>query len=336
MPGRKKPSANSALNLRKWTLKFVEPESQKSLLVNFVLLQSVNGFQRVASASAVFAHRNPSSKEVAKIAVKQTYDLRTASVPREGTAFPLKVGDCELTESSLKGSIQSKGRDLRFDLSLSSLLPDRFSAVPERLKRSGILRNTYQTLSEDLRAHGMIEVDGEKHQFDAAPGSVSLSEGFKSFRTWTWGQCNTFTDESGKPASFVFEGIDYCAPVFGVIPSPRLSCFFFHYQGRSYQFDSIMDAFRSRSVREQNEWKFQVERGDLVFRGMAKAEHRDFSGFAFEDTDGSLIYCANSALADLKIWVYRRGKLEATLVAQNNACLEIAERTPNPYVPLLF
>jgi hypothetical protein len=159
--------------------------------------------------------------------------------------------------------------------------------------------------------------------------------GPKSGHAWVWGHCNTFLNEAGKSAPFLFEGISAQTQM-GPMVTPRLSSFYFHYRGENYYFNTLKDLLFLKSKNTLNQWNFKADRGDLSFTGYAKAEHKDFAGLTFEDTDGSLLYCANSKLSDMKILVYRRGKLEATFTATGTASFEVVSRSKNPYVPLLL
>ncbi|MGZ3689317.1 MAG: hypothetical protein ACXVBW_13515, partial [Bdellovibrionota bacterium] len=96
------------------------------------------------------------------------------------------------------------------------------------------------------------------------------------------------------------------------------------------------DVFTVRSKNTLTDWKFQADRGELSFRGYAKAEHKDFAGLTYEDTNGSLLYCGNSKLSDMRVLVYRRGKLEATFDAPGTAAFEVVSRHKNPYVPIII
>ena len=160
--------------------------------------------------------------------------------------------------------------------------------------------------------------------------------GKNSGHSWAWGHCNSFVHENGESAAFVFEGLTARARLAGTIPTPKLSSFYFHYQGHEHRFNSLWDAVHTRSQHSLNDWKFRVERGELSFRGSMTSEYRDFAGLTWEDTDGSLLYCANSKLSDMTVLVYRRGKLEATFKSRGTTSFEIVSRQRNPYVPILI
>ena len=85
-----------------------------------------------------------------------------------------------------------------------------------------------------------------------------------------------------------------------------------------------------------NEWTFRADRGPLSFHGHVKAEHKDFVGLTYEDTNGSLLYATQCLLSNVEIHVYRAGKLEATFIARGTAAFEVVSREKNPYVDFLI
>jgi len=143
-------------------------------------------------------------------------------------------------------------------------------------------------------------------------------------------------DPDGKPISFVFDGLSARSRITSFLPSPRLSSFFILYKDQPYYFNSVWDLIRTRSYYTSTEWTFRLEHNDLSFHGHLRSDLRDFAGLTYEDTDGSLLYCANSKLSDMEILIYRNGKLENSLNANSTAAFEVVSRDKNPYVPLLI
>ncbi len=311
-----------------WYLKLNDPAAQRALWLRFTLLSSVNGFRRLAETWAIYFQRNE-QREVTKLALKQSHDL-------DGFGPGVKIADCELGEHGTRGSIHSKGRSIRWDLSFAPARAATFNLVPRGLARAGLVKNRAVTVHEDLRFDGSTEIDGARQVWKGAPGMQGHLSGPKNGHSWVWGHCNAFVDESGAPVDFVFEGLTARARLGGGLKSPWLSTLFFSYRGEDYRFNSVWDSVRCRSRHTLTDWEFQADRGDLSFRGTARAEHRDFAGVTYEDTDGSLLYCANSKLSEMSIHVYRRGKLERTLSARGTAAFEVVSRDRNPYVPLLI
>jgi len=318
-----------------WYLKFNDPLTQKALWIRFTLLSSANGFRRVAETWAIAFERKESG-EISKLAMKQTHDIKKFAAQGGSFEHGIKIGDCELTQNVTRGSIQSKGRIIKWDLKIEHGQSARFNLVPESLARTGLVKNRAATIAGDLRFTGTTEIDGEKTEWKAAPGMQGHLSGPKSAHSWVWGHCNAFVNETGQPVSFIFEGLNAKAKIAGGVTAPKLSSFYFRYQNQDYYFNSLWDAIRCRSQNTLTDWEFQAERGDISFRGHAKAEHRDFAGITYEDTDGSLLYCANSKLSNMTVLIYRRGKLETTLKANSTAAFEVVSRNKNPYVPLIL
>jgi hypothetical protein len=314
-----------------WYLKLNDPASQRALWIRFTLLSSGNGFKRVAEAWAVYFHRDE-NREVKKVALKQTFDLGAFKASPKNTV--LKIGENELTSTSTQGFVQSKGNSIRWDLSFSPERSCHFNLIPEFFSKIGLNQTSAETLCEELIFTGMTEINGEVIHWKESPGMIGHFYGPKSGHSWTWGQCNSFKNESGNPVPFVFEGLSVRAQV-GPLKSPLISTFYFYYQGRNYHFNSLKDVIQLKSKNTLNEWQFQADRGDIVFRGYVKSDYKDFAGLTYEDTNGSLLYCANSKLSNMKVLVYKRGKLESSFSSEGTAAFEVVSRDKNPYVPIL-
>jgi hypothetical protein len=248
----------------------------------------------------------------------------------------IRIGDCELDLKHTRGQIQFQGKTISWNLKLTpaegSLKQAPLQMVPETLQRLGIVKSSSMTLAEDLRCSGETVIEGEKLTWNAATGMQRHFKGPCLPDSWIWGHCNHFVDEQGKKASFVFEGLSTQGKLLGAIPSPHFSTFRFLYQGKAYTFNSLWDSIRVKSRYSLTGWKLQADSGELSFHAQAKAELKDFVGLGLEDTNGSLAYCANSALSNLQIHIYRRGKLENAFYSRGTTALEIVSRRKNPYV----
>jgi hypothetical protein len=314
-----------------WHLKLNDPVSQRALWLRFTLLSSGNGFKRVAEVWAVYFHRS-SNREVKKVALKQSYDLSGFSAPLDAG---LKIGENELTTTTTLGLVQSKGNSIAWNFSFVKERESTFNLIPNFFSKVGFKKMSAETLCEELIFSGVTEINGEKIEWKNAPGMMGHFYSPQSAYSWTWGQCNSFTDEAGKPVTFVFEGLSARAQM-GPIRSPQLSSFYFFYQNQDYNFNTLKDLIYLKSKNTLNEWEFQADRGDTLFRGYIKSEYKDFAGLTYEDTNGSLLYCANSKLSNMKVLVYKRGKLESSFTSDGTAAFEVVSRNKNPYVPIII
>lgn len=315
-----------------WYLSLRDPATQRALDLRFSILISRNGFRRLAETWAVYFQKN-SGSEATKVAMKESFDLKSFSTAMNKDGF--QIAGCEFSNTSTRGKVQSKGRSIEWELTMEPRQAAEFDLIPNTVKKTGLVRHMIVTPLPDLAFTGVVRVNGEEFRFNRAPGMQGHQSSPRSAHSWIHGHCNVFTNEQGVPVPFVFEGISMRSHLLAGIPSPKLSSFYFLYQGHQHHFNNIRDAIRLQSSNTLNEWTFQAERGDLLFRGRASVEHKDFAGLTLEDTNGSLIYCANSKFSDLEIHVYNHGKLESALRANQTASVEIASRKKNPYVPIL-
>ncbi|HLD99034.1 MAG TPA: hypothetical protein VJB59_02180 [Bdellovibrionota bacterium] len=321
-----------------WYLRLNDLTAKRALWLKFSVLISRNGFRRVAETWAIYSQR-PAGGEITKTALKQTYDMSEFSSSSPST---IQVNDCFLDfdpdkkQGRTAGSIRSKGNRLSWNLSIETNEDARFNLRPELFGGITRAKMVASTVAEDLRMTGTAEFNGEKIAFKKCPGMQGHVSGPHSNHSWVWGHCNSFRTEQGAPAPFIFEGLSIRKKCFASLPVPQLSSFYFFYNNKAYAFSSLWSSLRSKSRNTLTDWEFQADSGDLSFRGHAHAEHKDFAGLTFEDTRGALLYCANSNMSDLKIHVYRRGKVEAAFQSDGTAAFEVISRTKNPYVPLLI
>jgi hypothetical protein len=327
---RAKSNAKQKAFYKNWYVKLVDPSLNQALWLKFSVLSSSNGFRRIAEVWAVFFQK--SGRDIKKVALKQTYDIQEFLIS-EGS--DIRIGQCELSPQQTRGSIHSKGNSIEWDLTFVSSQQGTAHFVPDIMSTTRIMRNSVVTLCEELLFSGTARVNGELFQWKEAIGMQGYLDGSKNHHSWTWGHCNTFVNEQGRLVPATFEGISTKAQV-GPLIIPRLSSFYFYYHHEHYHLNTLRDAFNIKSRCTLNEWVFQADRDDLSFRGEARCTYQCFAGLTFEDTTGSILYCTHSEVADMKIHVYRKGKLEATLIAAGTAGLEMVSRVKNPYVPVLI
>ncbi|MBC7690473.1 MAG: hypothetical protein H7222_01780 [Methylotenera sp.] len=316
-----------------WYLKLNDLKGQRALWIRFHILLSRNGFRKVAETWCVLFQRME-NREIQKTALKQSFDISRFSSQKIDGRTVIQIGDCVLGANFTKGMIQSKGKTIEWDFKFEPIQASKFELLPEYLAKMKMVRTAAATVGGDLRFDGTIQVDSAKISVENAVGMQAHLAGPKSAHSWAWGHCSSFVNEQKQPVPFVFEGLSIRGRIATYLKSPRLSTFYFLYQGKSYEFNRLWDTLRTRSENTLTDWEFQADRGDISFRGHVTAQLRDFVGMTYEDTDGSLLYCAASKLSDMTIWVYRRGKLETTLKSQGSTAFEVTSRTKNPYVPL--
>lgn len=315
-----------------WHLLVTDPGAKRSCWLRFTILLSANRFRRVGEISAVlFSH----GQDARQVALKQGFDIGSFT----GTAEAIRLGTGELTEAGSKGVLRSKGRVLEWDFRLSAPNPDQprstYRLIPGAIARLGFGKTQLTTVRQAIPCEGTLRLDGETLNLSGALATQRHVFGSALGQAWFWAQGDHFTDTEGKPVDFGYELLTYSPRVAGRLTGLRLSATALRYQGQTYWLNSYVNPLRLRSTPTPTEWAFRADRGELSFHGAISAEHRDFAGLTFEDTDGSLVYCSSTLVARSTVRIFRRGKLEATLESGSRTALEFADRVRSPYVSLL-
>jgi hypothetical protein len=306
-----------------WHLNFYDPLSLHSIWIRFSILVSRNGFKRLAEVRAIVIKRGTPQITATSCSI----DLAQFK-PLKGQ---LQIGNPTLSESQSTGTLNSKGHSISWELSYSG--SSGYLMTPAHSPRK-LSKNRYGTLSGDLLLSGSLTIDGQTLVIKNAPGSLTHWSGNRVPHSWNGCQANSFANERGEPAHLVFEALAVRSRItLGPLRAPQYTSYYFRYRDEEFHFNTLWDSLRNRSATSPNYWNFRVERGELIFTGEIRAEYRNFMGSTIEDTDGSLLFCSTSRHTDVKILVYRRGKIESSFFGTGYAILESVDRQRNPYVP---
>lgn len=299
---------------------------------------SRNGFKRIAETWAVLFEKD-SAGELTKTALKQTYDLSKFERLSSGSPdanLGVRIDENILSDQFTRGALSSKGNELSWDLRLSPRANRGFQFLPDLLSKTKLVSSDFSTIHEDLAIAGSSTLNGRTIQWNAGTGSMTHYYGRRFLHSWTWIHCNSFVDPDGKPADLIVDGLSMRPRLPALFAAPALASFYIRYRGVEYECNRIWDLFRTGVEQDMSSWKFEIHRGDLIFKGEVKIRNKDFAGLTFEDTDGTFLHCANSKLSDLTLWVYRSGKLESTLSSMGTAMFEIVSREKSPYVSVIL
>ena len=317
-----------------WYLKLNAPADGRALWLRFTLLVRSDGAKRIAETWAISFRRTEWAIE--KVALKCTRKLESFE-QRPGAGFEgFRIGDCEFSDQSTRGQIERDGQSIRWELHMTPARPLAFNFVPRSLARRGVIKNAAQTVFEDLRFNGWSEVNGDRFEWRDAPGMQGHLAGARNGHSWAWGHCNTFVDEQGNPTDCLWDGLRARARLGKHRRTPYLTSMLIVFEGREYRFNRTWQVFRSPSRYDMNGWTFEAKEGDVSFRGSVRAAANQFAGVAYEDTDGSALYCYNSKISDMTLEVWRAGRMERTLTAAGSVAFEVVTREKRTNIPLLL
>lgn len=313
-----------------WRLSFRDPSVARAVEIRFSILRSKNGFHRSAEVWGIYFEKN-GTQTSSKTVIKEAHDLSKFSTLEDG----FQIANCKYSSNRSQGSIQSKGQSIEWDLQYKPRQNASFDFIPTSVKKISLLKNHRITPQADLLFSGTMKINGKSVEFNQAPGLQSQQSGERNSHSWISGHSNSFKTEQGTEVPFIFEAVSLKNYFIGNIPSPKVSSFYFVYDGKTYYFNSIRDVVHLKSKNSISEWVFRAEKGDLIFQGTIHFELKDFAGLSFEDTNGSMIYLSESKFSDLKIQIYDQGKLKLALVSDQTTSIEIVSRKKNPYVQIL-
>lgn len=333
-----------------WAYKVTDPQSQQSLWIRFTVLSSANGFRRASECWVIYAQKNSELNhgETEKVLLKKGYDIREFSVSHPENSFysenieqdvsneggHLNIGENGFSTTKLWGKLRSKGKTAEWDFEIKPRTEMAFNYVPPVTQKTSLIRSSFFNPGMDFIFNGTSTIKGRKIEWKDCPGTLVRSSGCHYPKSWAFAHCNSFLSDDGEPESAVFSGLTSDFFFAKPIPLPRMNSFYFFYKGKHYSFNSVWDSVRARSTPSLAEWSFRVDRDQMSFRGELTTEMKDFCGYAFEDTNGTLLYSSHSNLTDMKLHVYQNDKLEKTLTAKNSATFEMVSRKKSPYIPL--
>ncbi len=313
-----------------WYMKFNQPAHRRALWLRFTLLMSGDGQKRIAETWAIAFDKHAATL---KVGVKNTYGLNDF---KETGNAAFQIGENEFCNTHTRGAVHNADHRITWDLTLTPHRDLAFDFVPRLLQRMGLVKNTTWTVFEDLRWNGWSEVDGQRCEWNDAPGMQGHLAGARNGHSWAWGHCNTFVDEQGTPVNFVFDGISARGRRGDSGSTPLLSTFFFYYNGREYHVNGFFDALRARAQYSPEAWSFEARQRGLTFRGRVDAALSEFAGVTYEDTDGSFLYCYNSKMSNMTVEILRGGIREAIYRARDSAAFEFVTREKRSDIPLVI
>lgn len=316
-----------------WYLKLNDVNGENALWIRFTVLVSADGLRRNAETWAIVFERDE-NREIQKQAIKKTYGIQSFHALDSNDGIVIE--NCEFSDRHSKGSFRSENKTIEWDLQFEPASASQFDFIPEGLAKSGLIKNTAVSVAEDLYVSGTCTFNGKSFRWDKAKGMQGHLSGSRNGHSWIWGHCNSFVDANGNPADFVFDGLRARARLTGALAAPPMTLMFFQYKGKTYRFNSVRDLICLRTSHDPTSWTFRADKGDLSFRGQISAKLEDFAGLAYEDTDGSFLYCANSKLSNMSLLVYKKDKLEDSFRSKGTTAFEIVTRKKNPQVAILI
>jgi hypothetical protein len=269
---------------------------------------------------------------LARQATRPVSELQTAAEP-----FSVRIGDAELDDRGMRGSIDDVAWDLRWQPRLPA-----YEHVHPLLRRLRVAKTVLVLPHADLAVSGTVRLPGRTIELDRARGGQAHLWGSKHAASWAWVHCNDLRHDDGSPAEDCFlDAVSVIVPRFGreVGPSTPVVGRFY---GEDFHSTSPRRVLANPSRFALTGWEMEARDGRRRLRLEVDAPRDLLVGVTYHDPDGELAHCYNTEVASLRLSIDERSGRGtgwtqlAHLVSEGRAHFEYAQREPVPGVPLLL
>jgi hypothetical protein len=236
------------------------------------------------------------------------------------------AGEARLEEGCATGRLVADGHGIEWDLEFA---PDPCAVhlAPNAFRALGLGSTEVVFANPDARLRGQVLFDGRRIDLDGEPGGQTHLWGKKHAERWAWGHCNAF----GGRDDCALDGVAAYLPRLGKLRGP-ISGIYVRYRGDDYCLNALPWMLFTRSEIALPSWRFTGYARGLKFVGTFEVRRDRLLQVTYEDPDGERSYCANSEVADLRLEIWRGGRLLDRLGADGTAHLEFGARQPWPEV----
>lgn len=223
-----------------------------------------------------------------------------------------RVGDAELSEGWLNGSVNGEASALAWDLQFAG------DAAPVLLLPEGLYEGSFPKAKALVprpmaRYSGSMTVNGERIAIDDWVGSQNHNWGSKHTDSYAWGQVAGFGDGDDT-----FLEVATARIKVGPIWSPRLTPLVVRHGGREIALNGLGRAVRNRGRFAPFHWEFSAHDASDHVHGRIEAPADAFVGLAYANPPGGTKHCLNSKIASCELTLNG-----TTLRTSNRAAFEM-------------
>jgi len=262
------------------------------------------------------------------LALKTRYGIDRLGWERD--RFEVRVGEARLGPDFVRGSLSGTGGDgeLSWDLRFSSDSPPLHHFPQEWMYRAGFPKTKVLSPHPDARFTGLLRAGDREIRLQDAPGQQTHLWGTQHAARWAWGHCNAFREDPRA----VWEGLDSQIAL-GPWRSPHLKLFYLKAFGEEHWFNAPARWLRNGSRWELGRWDFVLEDDRVKVLGVVRSDLAEFVGVTYMDPDGQLLWCNNSKVANLDLYLFdRAGNPRGRLSARQTCAAEYVDRRIYPEV----
>jgi hypothetical protein len=251
---------------------------------------------------------------------------------RRDAPFTIRIGEAELGHDHMRGALAGDGHVARWDL---RWLPQTrtLHQLPDLIYRTDFADTRVLSPNVDVPVRGTVELDGREIVFDGEPGGQTHVWGRKHAHAWAWAHCTAFAGRRGA----ALEALTVRLKRSGLV-LPPMTVATLWLDGEELRFTSPEHIVLSRGRFGTARYEFEANGRDARLRGELTCRPEVMVLTPYEDPDGEPSFCANTAVGDLRLTVWRRSgwlgrwREQVALRADQTANFEVAGRQPDPAI----
>jgi hypothetical protein len=307
-------------HVESWFLKANDPHEKRAIWLRWTIWASRRSPARALAetwAVAFDARRG-------HVATKTTVPFERASFATQGLGAT--VDGCALTRDGARGRVESGGRAIAYDLSITAP-PGRGALVhfpAAWMYSASFPAQKIVSPLPDARVAGTVDVEGARWSIGGWPAMIGHNWGRSHSADYAWGHCSAW-DASDE--ELVLEGFSARVRVAGLLV-PTVTALCLRYAGASYPMNGLASLASNTGSMTPRRWSFRGQGPRVELTGEMWADTDDFVGLFYANPDGTTVQCLNSTLARAEITISLAGRPPRTLRSER-AALELTMRDPH-------
>lgn len=318
-----------------YDLTWNDPSQKIAGWFRYTLLARQTGEPEASVLGVFFDSQNADNNTV----IRKTYTLHEMRIEKE--IFYFSAGPSAIFETGTRGGLADEKNKMSWELKYGeSALSLRH--LPTPLYLGGFPKTKIMSPYFSGKISGDFTLNDRSFSLHDLPARQSHLWGTGQSNAWTWGGSNAFEEDP----DFCFEGLS-TEVMIADRTAPPMTLLFFHWEGKTYRFNSpihwIKNVSRFESHQPQSgvegamrapviiRWHFEAEAPGLRFVGNLSADTQEMVRIRDEDPTGGERFHHATRVATAKISILRRNKsgwqLIKELTAPKMAAFEVAQPT---------
>ncbi|TAN35093.1 hypothetical protein EPN29_00250 [bacterium] len=303
-----------------WYVTVAEPAQRRGYWIRYSTLNPAPGVDAQAHSALwafSFDHDDPGANWGAKV----VFPLRALRV--ESRPFVLRLNGALMMRNGCSGQLHSERGSARWDLRWDSREPPFPFLRPGWQMLSTVANIGVQPA---LRISGTIEINGQTHHLEHAPGGQQHTWGSSHALEWNWG--------FAAGDDFWLDGATsrVRSRLGRVLVGTAVGA---HARDHRFLFNGPIRVLRTRGPISPESWTAHARLGERELSVTVRPRREDLIGVTYTDPRGGTRFCYHTEVADLSLRLTRHDEPLVRISRPAAAAFEYASETAVAGVPLL-